>query len=159
MRKIVLSVILSLLVVPAFAAKYATVGSAYANIRSCAGPKCSVKWKAWKYTPLYMSAVSKDKQWVQVSDFDNHIGWIHHTMLSSVKGLSATTDLNVRSAASSSADKVCIVQKGYAFKYLSVKGSWYEVEDDPADSKKGVCRGWVYGANLWGPRAKGQSPD
>ena len=64
--------------------------------------------------------------------------------------MSAKVDLNVRKSPSSNADIVCTVEKGYPFKYISKKGSWIQVVDDPEDSKEGKCEGWVYNANLWG---------
>ncbi|WP_424245795.1 SH3-like domain-containing protein [Elusimicrobium posterum] len=149
------ALLLSFTAVPSFAARYATVKVTEANIRSCAGASCSVKWKAWKYTPLDMRSVSKDKQWVQVKDFEGHTGWIYYTSLSTDMGLSATVDLNVRKTASSKGELACTVEKGYAFKYLGKKSNgWYQVQDDPANKSEGVCTGWVYGANLWGPRVK-----
>ncbi|MGB2578649.1 YgiM [Elusimicrobium simillimum] len=153
-KLLVMALIVSFAAAPALAARYATVGSYEANIRSCAGTKCSVKWKAWKYTPLDMISVTKDKKWVQVKDFEGHTGWIYYTLLSTQMGLSATSDLNVRKTASSSGALACTIEKGYALKYLGKKGGWYQVSDEPANKAEGVCTGWVYGANLWGPRAK-----
>ena len=58
--------------------------------------------------------------------------------------------LNVRKSPSTSADIVCTVEKGYPFKYLSKQGKWIQVKDEPVNAKDGVCKGWVYNANLWG---------
>ncbi|WP_428897510.1 SH3-like domain-containing protein [Parelusimicrobium proximum] len=154
MKKILVLAILSLAVaIPASAAKYATVGVSAANVRSCAGTNCAVKFKVWKYTPLYMSAVSKDRKWVKVSDFEGYEGWISAPLLSTQIGVSATVDVNIRQSASGSAPLACTVEKGYALKYISKKGAWIEVEDDPENPSQGVCRGWVSSAFVWGPRA------
>ncbi len=139
------------------AAKYATIGAKFANIRTCGGEKCAVKWKAWKYTPLYMSAVSKDKKWVQVRDFAGHTGWVYYTMLSTQKGLSAIEDVNIRMEPAASSSIACTVSKGYSLKYLSTKNGWLEVEDEPENATDPVCKGWVTASYVWGPRAKGQS--
>ncbi|ACC97820.1 Uncharacterized protein conserved in bacteria DUF1058 [Elusimicrobium minutum Pei191] len=154
MKKILAVTLLLAFAAPAFAAKFATVSSYEANIRSCAGTKCAVKWKAWKYTPLQMIGLSKDKVWVQVKDFEGHTGWIHNTLLSTQIGLSATSDVNIRQSPSSNAPIVCTVEKGYALKFISKNGGWYQVQDEPADKNKGICKGWVYSAYVWGPRAK-----
>ena len=55
MKKIVSIFVLFLLVsAPAFAQKYASVKAKRANIRTCAGTKCAIKWYAWTYTPVIM---------------------------------------------------------------------------------------------------------
>lgn len=135
---------------PVFAQKYASVNAKRANIRSCAGTKCSIKWYAWKYTPVIMVKTNEDKSWVLVKDFEGFSGWISADLLSPNGGMSAKVDVNVRQEPSASAEIACTVEKGYPMKYLAKKGKWIQVVDDPADSKAGKCKGWVYNANLWG---------
>ena len=143
-------VMLLLACAPVFAQKYASVTAKKANIRSCPGTKCAVKWYAWKYTPLIMVKTNENKDWVLVKDFEGFNGWISASLLSPKGGMSATVDLNVRKGPGVSNEIVCTVEKGYPFKYISKKGSWIEVEDDPANKSEGVCKGWVYAKNLWG---------
>lgn len=139
-----------LLSAPSFALKYASVNAKRANIRTCPSTKCAIKWYAWKYTPVQMVKTNDAKDWVLVKDFEGFNGWISADLLSAAGGMSATVDLNVRSGPGVSNAIVCTVEKGYPFKYISKKGSWIEVEDDPADAKDGKCKGWVYNQNLWG---------
>lgn len=143
-------VMLLLACAPVFAQKYASVTAKKANIRSCPGTKCAVKWYAWKYTPLIMVKTNETKDWVLVKDFEGFNGWISASLLSPKGGMSATVDLNVRKGPGVSNEIVCTVEKGYPFKYISKKGSWIEVEDDPANKSEGVCKGWVYAKNLLG---------
>ena len=143
-------VMLLLACAPVFAQKYASVTAKKANIRSCPGTKCAVKWYAWKYTPLIMVKTNETKDWVLVKDFEGFNGWISASLLSPKGGMSATVDLNVRKGPGVTNEIVCTVEKGYPFKYISKKGSWIEVEDDPANKSEGVCKGWVYAKNLWG---------
>ena len=133
-----------------FCPKYASVNTKKANIRTCAGTKCAVKWYAWKYTPVIMVKTNEDKSWVLVKDFEGYSGWISASLLSPNGGMSAKVDLNVRKSPSSNADIVCTVEQGYPFKYISQKGSGIWVEDDPVNAKYGKCKGWVYNVNLWG---------
>ena len=155
MKKLLSTIIfLALAVTPALAAKFASVSSETANIRSCGGTNCAVKWKAWRYTPLAMTAVSKDKAWVQVKDFEGHTGWIHNTLLGTTVGVSAKTDLNVRKDASASAEIACTVEKGYAFRFHEKKGNWLRVSDSPEKKGDPVCEGWVFAANVWAPAVK-----
>lgn len=150
MKKIIALVALFTFAAPVFAQKYASVNAKRANIRSCAGTKCSIKWYAWKYTPVIMVKTNEDKSWVLVKDFEGFSGWISADLLSPAGGMSAKVDLNVRKEPSAGAEIACTVEKGYPFKYLAKKGKWIQVEDDPADAKAGKCKGWVYNANLWG---------
>ncbi len=133
------------LAVSAFAqAKYATVGVQTANVRKCGGTKCTVKFKVWKYTPLEMLQVSKDKNWVEVKDFEGFRGWIHKDMLSETPGVCAKSDVNIRKSPSTSAEIAWIVEKGYPLKVLKKEGAWYQVTDDEG------TKGWVNASVVWG---------
>ena len=151
MRKLVaIFTLMLLLSAPVFAQEYASVNAKRANIRTCAGTKCAIKFYMWKYTPVIMVKTNEDKSWVLVKDFEGYNGWISADLLSPKGGMSAKVDLNVRKEPSASADIVCTVEKGYPFKYLAKKGKWIQVVDDPANAKAGQCKGWIYNANLWG---------
>ena len=64
MKKIVSIFVLFLLVsAPAFAQKYASVKAKRANIRTCAGTKCAIKWYAWKYTPVINGLQAPSRRW------------------------------------------------------------------------------------------------
>jgi len=151
MKKLVALFSLCMLIsAPAFAQKYASVNAKEANVRTCAGTSCAVKWHAWRYTPLIMIRANESKDWVLVKDFEGYQGWISSSLLSPNGGMSAKTDLNVRATPSASGDIVCTVEKGYPFKYISKQGKWIQVQDEPLKASDGVCKGWVYNANLWG---------
>ncbi len=135
---------------PAFAAKYASVNAKRANIRTCAGTQCAVKFYMWRYTPVIMLQTNETKDWVLVKDFEGYQGWISASLLSPNGGMSAKVDLNVRATPSANGNIVCTVQKGYPLKYISKQGKWIQVKDEPENAKDGVCKGWVYNANLWG---------
>ena len=151
MKKIIAFIaLIAFTVVPAAAQKYARVNAKRANIRKCAGTKCAIKFYAWRYTPVLMLKTNEDKTWVLIKDFEGYNGWISADLLSPAGGMSAKVDLNVRKEPSSNADIVCTVEKGYPFKYLTRKGKWIQVVDEPANAKDSKCKGWVYNANLWG---------
>ena len=110
MKKIIALVALLMFVsAPVFAQKYASVNAKRANIRTCAGTKCAIKWYAWRYTPVIMVKTNEDKSWVFIKDFEGFNGWISADLLSPNGGMSAKVDLNVRKEASASADIVCTV--------------------------------------------------
>ncbi len=150
MKKVIVLLMFVLLAAPIFAQKYASVNAKRANIRTCAGTNCAVKFYAWRYTPVIMLQTNEDKDWVLVKDFEGYQGWISASLLSPNGGMSAKLDVNVRANPSASSDIVCTVEKGYPFKYLSRKGKWIQVKDEPVNASDGVCKGWIYNANLWG---------
>lgn len=151
MKKLIaLTALLLLVSAPAFAQKYASINAKRANIRTCAGTSCAVKFYMWRYTPVLMLKTNEDKSWVLVRDFEGYQGWVSASLLSPNGGMSAVVDLNVRQSPSANADIVCTVAKGYPFKYLTKKGKWIQVVDEPENAKQGTCKGWVYNANLWG---------
>ena len=151
MKKVIaLTLLFVFAAAPLFAQKYASVNAKRANIRTCAGTKCAIKWYAWRYTPVIMVKTNEDKSWVLVKDFEGFNGWISASLLSPNGAMAAKVDLNVRKSPSAKADIVCTVEKGYPFKYLARQGKWIQVVDEPANAKDGKCTGWVYNANLWG---------
>jgi SH3-like domain-containing protein len=126
------------------AAKFASIGAKRGNIRSCASTKCAVKFYAWKYTPVEMLGVSKDKNWVEVRDFEGFKGWAHKDILSDTPGMSAKSDANVRTEPSSTAPVAWTVDKGYSFKFLKKQGAWLQVTDDAGTN------GWINQSVVWG---------
>ena len=149
-RVIVLLAFVVCAVLPLRAEKYASIKAKEVNIRSCAGTNCSVKFHMWRYTPVLMVKTNEDRSWVLVKDFEGYNGWISADLLSAQGGMSAKVDLNVRQSPSASANIVCTVERGYPFKYVSRKGKWIQVEDEPENASEGKCQGWVYSPNLWG---------
>jgi SH3-like domain-containing protein len=143
--KIVIAVFIFLSGANAYAAsKYASIGVKEGNVRNCASAKCAVKFKVWKYTPVEMLGVSKDKNWVEIKDFEGFRGWVHKDLLSETPGLSAKSDANVRAEPSSTAAVAWVVEKGYSFKFLKKQGSWLNVTDDAGTT------GWVHQSVVWG---------
>ena len=126
------------------AAKFASIGVKEGNVRACPGAKCAVKFKVWKYTPVEMLGVSKDKNWVEIKDFEGYRGWVHKDLLSETPGFSAKMDANVRSAPRADAPIAWTVEKGYSFKFLKREGAWLQVTDDAG------TKGWINQSVVWG---------
>lgn len=144
-NKIVFAFTAMFLAVNSFAAaRFASVGVKEGNIRKCASTQCGVKFKVWQYTPLEMLSVSKDKQWVEVRDFEGYTGWIHKDLLSETPALSAKVDANIRQSPSGSSDVVWVVEKGYPLKFLKKQGAWLQVSDGQG------LKGWISASLTWG---------
>lgn len=145
MKKLFLISLTLFLSCNAFAvAKYASVVVKEGKIRSCPSTKCSKKFLVWKYTPLEMFGVSKDRQWVQVKDFEGYAGWIHSDLLGETPALVAKTDINVRKQPDASSEVAWIVEKGYPLRFIKKQGSWLQVADDAG------LKGWVHSSVVWG---------
>ncbi|MBR4508274.1 MAG: SH3 domain-containing protein [Elusimicrobiaceae bacterium] len=145
MNKVVFAFVAMFLAVNSFAAaRFASVSVKEGNVRKCASTQCGVKFKVWKYTPLEMLSVSKDKQWVEVRDFEGFTGWIHKDLLCETPGLSAKVDANIRQNPSGSADVVWVVEKGYPLKFVKKQGSWLKVTDGEG------LTGWISASLTWG---------
>lgn len=145
MNKVVFAFVAMFFAANSFAAaRFASVTVKEGNIRKCASTQCGVKFKVWKYTPLEMLSVSKDKQWVEVRDFEGFTGWIHKDLLGETPGLSAKVDANIRQSPSGSADVVWVVEKGYPLKFLKKQGSWLKVTDGEG------LTGWISASLTWG---------
>lgn len=125
-------------------AKYASVITKQANIRSCPSTKCSKKFLVWKYTPLEMFGVTKDRQWVQVKDFEGYAGWINSGLLGETPAVVAKSDINIRKKPDVSSEVVWIVEKGYPLRFIKKQGPWFQVTDDAG------VRGWVHSSVVWG---------
>ena len=145
MKKLFLISLTLLLSCNAFAvAKYASVVVKEGKIRSCPSTKCNKKCLVWKYTPLEMFGVSKDRQWVQVKDFEGYAGWIHSDLLGTTPALVAKSDINVRKKPDVSSEVVWIAEKGYPLRFIKKQGSWLQVTDDAG------LKGWVHSSVVWG---------
>lgn len=125
-------------------ARFASVGVKEGNVRSCASSKCSKKFLVWKYTPLEMLGVSKDRTWVEVKDFEGYSGWIHKDLLSETPALVAKSDINVRVKPDVKAPVAWVVEKGYPMQFVKKQGAWLQVKDDDG------VKGWVHSSVVWG---------
>ena len=125
-------------------ARYASVVVKEGNVRSCPSSKCSKKFLVWKYTPVEMFGVSKNRQWVKIKDFEGYSGWVHKDLLAETPALSAKTDINVRKGPGVSSEVVWIVEKGYPLRFIKKQGSWLQVTDDAG------LKGWVHSSVVWG---------
>ena len=91
-----------------------------------------------------MFGVSKDRQWVQVKDFEGYAGWIHSDLLGTTPALVAKSDINVRKKPDVSSEVVWIAEKGYPLRFIKKQGSWLQVTDDAG------LKGWVHSSVVWG---------
>jgi SH3-like domain-containing protein len=116
-----------------------------ANLRSGPGTQHEKSWEVFKYMPL--KVISQKGDWSHVSDVDGDTHWIYRKLLTEgftcavVKG----NKVNVRSGPGiqHAVAPLGQVDKYYAFKVLSNKGDWLEVEDEMKN------RGWISESLVW----------
>ncbi len=142
--KLSLALVFMALMIPVKGAKFASVNTKEINVRSCGSTKCSIKFKAWKYTPFEMLGLSSDKAWVEVKDFEGYRGWVHKDLLGEQPTLAAKSNINVRVSPGTNSAIAWVVEKGYPLKFVKQQGSWYQVSDDEGTS------GWVSSSVVWG---------
>lgn len=118
------------------------------NLRSGPGTKYKIQWEYGNDFPL--KVVSKQGDWVKVTDFENDTGWIHSSLLhyspKVIVKVNRNTEnkINIRQAPGTDAKIVGKAYYGVVFKSLSRKSGWVEVEHESG------LKGWIKGTLLWG---------
>jgi len=116
-----------------------------ANLRKGPGTEHEKSWQVFKYMPL--KPIGQNGDWYQVEDVDGDTHWVLSRLLTnSFKCATVKVDrANVRRGPGVKHAKSPLVQvdKYYAFKVLSEKDDWVEVEDEMSN------RGWVSKSLIW----------
>jgi SH3-like domain-containing protein len=152
LRKIIkglawLSISLPLVIVsvPCLAADYVSVNKDGANIRS--GPEVNKEllWEVFKDFPLQV--VGRQKEWVQVKDFEGDQGWIYANLVSSKEKrvIVKANSVNLRSEPNKNGKSVATVKYGVVFTPVEKKGEWLKVKHEDGTS------GWISNTLIWPP--------
>jgi SH3-like domain-containing protein len=137
---------LSLVILPlsAMAADYVAVTKDGANIRSGPDPKKDLLWEVFKDFPLQV--VKRQKEWLQIKDFEGDQGWIFANLVSKEKRVIVkATTANMRNEPKKDAPVVATVKYGVVFTPVEKKGEWLKVKHEDGTS------GWIASALLWPP--------
>jgi len=130
---------------PCLAADYAYVNKDGANIRSAPDTKKDLLWEVFKDFPLQV--IKRQKDWVQVKDFEGDQGWIYANLLSSKEKriIVKANTANMRSEPTKDAKVVATVKYGVVFTALEKKGEWLKVKHEDGTS------GWISNTLVWPP--------
>jgi len=143
-------VLAGMLIVPAFslmtaaagvAAEYVSVVNDDVNLRSGPDTKYSVLYELPAGYPL--KVVSKDGQWLKVSDFENDQGWIYAPLVSDTQYCIVTVkEGNVRSGPGINYDKIGSVVREVILRKVRTEGDWILVEHPK-------LKGWIHRKLVW----------
>ena len=89
-----------------------------------------------------MFGVTKDRQWVQVKDFEGYAGWIHRDLLGETPAVVAKSDINVRTKPDVSSDVAFISADHMENRYL-LNINTYRYEDVINDMYKDSLRRYI----------------
>lgn len=142
---LVLSLFVLCLTAPCLAADYVSVNKDGANIRSAPDTKKDLLWEVFKDFPLQV--VKRQKEWIQVKDFEGDQGWIYANLVSSKEKrvIVKANTANMRSEPNKEAKVVATVKYGVVFTPLEKKGEWLKVKHEDGTS------GWISNTLVWPP--------
>lgn len=118
------------------------------NLRSGPGEKYSVKCVYSQGFPL--KVMKRKGEWVQVSDFENEVGWVSKQLLTTTPHAIVAVyrgkknKINIRSGPGTKYNVVGQAYYGVVFTVLERKGLWRKIRHGSGLS------GWVQQNLLWG---------
>jgi len=125
-----------------------SVKSQKINLRSGPGENYSVKCVYSNGFPL--KVLEKNGDWVQVTDFENEVGWVSRGLLVTtphaivVVNQGKNKRINVRSGPGTKFNIVGQAYYGVVFRVLDKKGPWRKIRHQSGLS------GWIQQDLLWG---------
>lgn len=141
-KQLLLALLVTALATPALAAEYVTVNKDGANIRSGPDIKKDLLWEVYKDFPLQV--IKRQKEWVQIKDFEGDSGWIFAALISKTKRVIVKANsVNLRNEPKKDAAVVATVKYGVVFTPLEKKGDWLKVKHEDGTS------GWIARSLVW----------
>ena len=140
-----LSLPLLTIALPSLAAEYVSVTKDGANVRSGPDVKKELLWEVFKDFPLQV--VKREKEWVQIKDFEGDSGWIYANLLSSKEKrvIVKANSINMRSEPNKDSPPVATVKYGVVFTPLEKNGEWLKVKHEDG------TLGWISKSLVWPP--------
>lgn len=124
-----------------FAAEYVSVVNDDVNLRSGPDTKYSVLYELPSGYPL--KVLSREGQWLKVSDFENDQGWIFAPLVDNTPYCIVTVpEANVRSGPGTNYDKVGSVVREVLLRKIKTQGDWIEVQHPK-------LKGWIHQKLVW----------
>lgn len=125
----------------AAAAEYVSISKDGVNLRSGPDTKYSIIYELPEGYPL--KVVSKQGEWLKVSDFENDQGWVYAPLVTNAKYVIVVVENgNVRSGPGVNYDKVGTVVKEVVLKHAGSQGDWIKFEHPQ-------LTGWIHRKLVW----------
>ncbi len=132
---------------PSFAEMLSVDGDSV-NLRSGPGTNYDVKWEYGKGFPL--KVISKEGDWVKVSDFEDDSGWIYRPLLVDKGHMivkmnkDKNSKINIRSGPGVNYKIVGKAYYGVVFETLEQRDGWAKVKHETG------LVGWIKRTLIWG---------
>lgn len=140
--RLLLGLLVLSVALPVQAADYVSVNKDGANIRSGPDAKKELLWEVFKDFPLQV--VQRQKEWLQIKDFEGDQGWIYANLTSKDKRVIVKANsANLRGEPNKDAKVLATVKYGVVFTPLEKKGEWLKVKHEDGTS------GWISNALIW----------
>jgi len=143
-------ILAGMLIVPAFSlmtafagmsAEYVSVKKDGVNLRSGPDTKYSILYALPSGYPL--KVLSKQGEWLKVSDFENDQGWIFAPLVTNTQYcIVKVKEGNVRSGAGVNHGKVGSVVREVILRKVKTQGDWIQVEHPK-------LKGWIHRKLVW----------
>ncbi|MDR1597850.1 MAG: hypothetical protein LBR89_02845 [Holosporales bacterium] len=132
---------------PAPLPRIACLKSSKANLHVGPGLEYPVDWVlTLKHMPVII--ISEFGQWRRIKLFDETIGWVHKSLLSTKLTAMIKQETNLRTSKSERANKIAVLGKHVVVSVLKRNGAWTRVVvTTPCGDK---VTGWVGSHELWG---------
>ncbi len=131
-----------LLATAAFCADYVTVKNDDVNVRSGPSTDSPVKMEVFKGYPFQV--MSKEGNWLKVTDFEGDTGWIHESLVSNGDTVIVNSNkVNMRESTSTKSAVIAEVERGVVFTQIGKEGDWIKVRHS------GGTVGWIYSKLVW----------
>lgn len=140
-RMVLLAAGLVLTGTAAAAAEYVSISKDGVNLRSGPDTKYSIIYELPEGYPL--KVVSKQGEWLKVSDFENDQGWVYAPLVTNAKYVIVVVENgNVRSGPGVNYDKVGTVVREVVLKQVGTQGDWIKFEHPQ-------LTGWIHRKLVW----------
>ena len=153
MKKILFSLLITILITSTASAKMVSVATDDAAMRTGASSAYQVKMTLVKYYPL--TVLDTLGKWIKVKDWMNNSGWVHEDDVSDTRAcIVRKMRINMRSGPSTRYRKLDTLYKGFILK-IDRKNStkyWIRgtiVDPAPEEEEKPII-GWVHYQLVWG---------
>lgn len=125
----------------AAAAEYVSISKDGVNLRSGPDTKYSIIYELPEGYPL--KVLSKQGDWLKVSDFENDQGWVYAPLVTNTKYVIVVVENgNVRSGPGINYDKIGTVVKEVVLKHVGSQGDWIKFEHPQ-------LTGWIHRKLVW----------
>lgn len=122
-------------------AEYVSVANDGVNLRSGPDTKYSILYELPEGYPL--KVISRNGQWLKVSDFENDQGWIFSPLVSTSTHVIVTVNEgNVRSGPGINNEKTGVVVREVLLRKVGEQGDWIQF-DHPK------LKGWIHSKLVW----------